>query len=103
MSNLGKGRWSTAEAVETVALRQTQRCTFVGEWEGFSFHEEVLRYEGELIRRALRAAEGSVCRAARLLGISHQSLSHMLKHRHKNLQSATNLVNHRQRSMTRPS
>ncbi len=99
----GEGAAVTAEAVETVALRQTRGATFVGEWEGFSFHEEVLTYEGELIRRALSAAQGSVCRAARLLGISHQSLSYMLKKRHKNLVSAADLVNHRHRSVTRPS
>ena len=42
---------------------------------GFSLDTEVLRYEGNLIRRALEESGGSVTRAARLLGVTHQGLS----------------------------
>lgn len=47
--------------------------------------EEVRRYEAELIEMALGASQGQVTRAARLLGISHQRLSALLKRRHKGL------------------
>jgi len=38
----------------------------------FSLEEQVLRYKGELIKRALETSDGSVTRAARLLGVTHQ-------------------------------
>ncbi|HYO91610.1 MAG TPA: helix-turn-helix domain-containing protein [Pyrinomonadaceae bacterium] len=52
-------------------------------WQGCSLREEVLSFESRLIKRALEGAGGSVTRAARLLGITHQRLSAMLKSRHK--------------------
>lgn len=52
---------------------------------GASLREEVRRYEGELIRRAITQAQGQVTSAARLLGITHQGLCEMLKSRHKSL------------------
>lgn len=52
---------------------------------GGSLKEEVRRYEGELIKRALDESAGQVTTAARLLGISHQGLCEILKSRHKNL------------------
>jgi DNA-binding NtrC family response regulator len=70
---------------------------------GCSLQEEVKRFEGELIRRALEAAKGSVVGAARLLGISHQTLSFILQGRHKPLQTATNLAGKRKRSIIRAS
>lgn len=52
---------------------------------GASLREEVRRYEGELIKRALEKSEGQVTSAARLLGISHQGLCEILNSRHKSL------------------
>src|SRR5439155_9506988 len=40
-------------------------------WEGFSFKEKILDCERLLIERALRDSNGSVTRAARLLGFRH--------------------------------
>ena len=37
-----------------------------------SLEEQVLRFEGELIKQALQVSDGSVTRAARLLGVTHQ-------------------------------
>jgi transcriptional regulator with PAS, ATPase and Fis domain len=91
----------TAEAVEIVALRQTQTSNFANPWMGCSLQEEVKRFEGELIRRALEAAKGSISGAARLLGISHQTLSFILQGRHKALQPAANLAGKRKRSIIR--
>ena len=50
-----------------------------------SLKEEVRRYEGELIRRAMEESEGQVTNAARLLGITHQGLCEILNSRHKDL------------------
>jgi two-component system NtrC family response regulator len=91
----------TAEAVEIVALRQTQTSNFANPWMGCSLQEEVKRFEGELIRRALEAAKGSISGASRLLGISHQTLSFILQGRHKTLQPAANLAGKRKRSIIR--
>src|SRR4030095_8556851 len=53
----------------------------------FSLDSEVLRYEGNLIRRALEESGGSVTRAARLLGVTHQGLAFILNGRHSDLLS----------------
>lgn len=50
-----------------------------------SLKEDVRRYEGELIKRALEKTEGQVTNAARMLGMSHQGLCEILNSRHKNL------------------
>jgi hypothetical protein len=55
-------------------------------WEGFSLKSEVMRYEAELISRALRDADGVVSRAAKLLGFKHhQTFVALLNNRHKGL------------------
>ena len=53
--------------------------------KGFSFYGAVHDMEASLIEQALEMESGSVSRAARRLGLKHQSLSHMLKARHKGL------------------
>jgi tetratricopeptide (TPR) repeat protein len=55
--------------------------------ENVALVEEVHRFERDLIRQALIKAEGSVTRAARLLGVSHQRLIYIIKKRHKDLRS----------------
>ena len=47
--------------------------------------EEVLKFEGTLIRRALAEANGSVTRAASLLSLSYQALAYIIGGRHKAL------------------
>ncbi len=89
----------TAEAVHTIALRQTEHAGFANAWAGCVFDEEVLRYEGNLIMLAFEAARGSVTRAARLLGIPHQRLSAMLQQRHKNLPPAKKAAQRPKRSI----
>lgn len=61
--------------------------------------EQVRAYERELIRRALRDAEGSVTQAARLLGISYQLLSQIIKTRHKDLSRDRTPAKKRRRSI----
>lgn len=92
----------SADSVETVALRQTQKAGFADVWEGCSLVEEVLSYEKGLIRRALDAAQGGVTRAAKLLGTTHQALSFILNTRHKDLMGIRKPVRQRRRSIIRP-
>lgn len=55
--------------------------------EYFTLPEVVLEYEARFVELALMEEGGSITRAAARLGISHQTLSFMLKSRHKKLQS----------------
>ncbi len=66
-----------------------------------SLDELVLNYEGDLIRRALESSGGSVTRAARLLGITHQGLAFIVNGRHRNLLSVRTPVKPRRRSIIR--
>jgi tetratricopeptide (TPR) repeat protein len=68
---------------------------------GFSLDAEVLRYEGSLIRKALEDSGGSVTRAARLLGVTHQGLAFILNGRHSDLSSIRTPVKKRRRSIIR--
>jgi len=67
-------------------------------WEGFSFKEKILDCERTLIERALRDSNGSVTRAARLLGFKHhQSLISLINSRHKELLKTRTAVRKRRR------
>lgn len=93
------GTTITPEAVEAIALRREPSASFANPWENYSLPEEMLRSEGTIIKLALKATNGSVTAAARLLGISHQSLSFILQGRQKTLQPEINLANRRKRSI----
>ncbi|MDT5060548.1 MAG: two-component system, NtrC family, response regulator AtoC [Acidobacteriota bacterium] len=94
-----EGTEITREFVEVVVTRQTDKAALADAWAGCSFEEEVLRYEASLIRLALENAKGSVTRAARLLGVTHQRLCSMLQGRHKNLLVAKKPAQKRRRSI----
>lgn len=66
-----------------------------------SLEEQVLDYEGTLIRQALESSDGSVTRAARMLGITHQGLAFILNGRHRDLLAARKPVKRRRRSIIR--
>jgi tetratricopeptide (TPR) repeat protein len=66
---------------------------------GFSLDAEVMRYEGSLIRQALQTSGGSVTRAARLLGVTHQGLAFILNGRHSDLLSVRTPVKRRRKSI----
>ncbi|MEJ7712413.1 MAG: sigma 54-interacting transcriptional regulator [Pyrinomonadaceae bacterium] len=86
----------TPQAVATMNLRQSSNeGDLANEWRGCVLSEEVRRYEGELIERALMASGGQITRAAHLLGVSHQNLSFMLDGRHQKLRVARNLAKRR--------
>ena len=91
----------SAEAVETMSLRRTPQANLTEPWSGCSLEEEVLRYEGSLIKRALETAGGSVTHAARLLGVTHQGLAFILQGRQKNLLPARTPAKPRRRSLMR--
>jgi len=67
----------------------------------YSLEAEVHRYEANLIRQALEVSGGSVTRAARLLGVTHQGLAFILNGRHKDLLSIRTPVKKRRRSIIR--
>jgi transcriptional regulator with PAS, ATPase and Fis domain len=89
----------TRQSVEILAAGLTNKAAPVDAWAGCSLEEEVLRYEASLISLAFENAEGSVTRAARLLGITHQRLSSMLQGRHKDLLPAKKPAQRRKRSL----
>jgi tetratricopeptide (TPR) repeat protein len=66
-----------------------------------SLEVEVLRYEGALIRKALEASNGSVTRAARLLGVTHQGLAFIINGRHSDLLAIRTPVKKRRKSIIR--
>ncbi|HEV3467996.1 MAG TPA: helix-turn-helix domain-containing protein [Pyrinomonadaceae bacterium] len=53
--------------------------------KNFSFYSAVHELEAKLIEQALEEAGGSVVRAARLLGLKHQTFTSMLQTRHQRL------------------
>ena len=91
----------TRESVEVLAARQTKQASLGDAWAGCSLEEEVLRYEASLIKLAFENSRGSVTRAARLLGVSHQRLCSMLQGRHKDLLPVKKPAQPRRRSIIR--
>ena len=73
-------------------LEEQEQCL------GSDLNEEMHRHEAKLIKQALIRAQGSVTQAARLLGISYQNLGHILKTRHKELNSLRTPVRRRFKS-----
>ena len=53
-----------------------------------TFDQQVRQFESTLIRQALEDTKGSVTRAARTLGLTHQGLCYIINHRHQSLLSA---------------
>lgn len=91
MSRLrGCARLITSNAVTA----STENLTIRG-----SFEQEVHRRESELIKAALDEANGSVTRAARQLGLTHQGLCYIINHRHKQLLGARAPIRIRRKSI----
>ena len=65
------------------------------------FAEEVRKCESGLIKRALEEANGSVTRAAKILGLTHQGLCYIINHRHKSLLAARAPIRVRRKSLIR--
>jgi two-component system response regulator GlrR len=80
----------TGEMVGTFAARQDRVENLTDAWSGFELQVQLYLYEKKLIRLALQQAGGSVTKAAKLLGIKHQTLSQMVSKtgRHSDLENA---------------
>ncbi len=93
----------TADAVEVVALRRSApRGNFAEPWGGFSLKEELRQPERRFIELALKAAEGKISVAARLLGFNHNEiLTSIIKSRYPELLAARNPPVPRRRSIIR--
>ncbi|HVF49805.1 MAG TPA: sigma 54-interacting transcriptional regulator [Pyrinomonadaceae bacterium] len=91
----------SAQAVETVLVRESQKAGFSDAWAGCSLEEEVRLYESNLIRLALDASKGQLTHAARLLGITHQGLAFILNGRQKELLGERKPANKRRVSILR--
>ncbi|HKP45640.1 MAG TPA: helix-turn-helix domain-containing protein [Pyrinomonadaceae bacterium] len=96
---------SAADAAVHAVAQTPEPATKAPDAPGFSLalslEEHVLRYEADLISQALAASDGSVTRAARLLGVTHQGLAFILNGRHKDLLPARSPVKRRRRSIIR--
>lgn len=68
---------------------------------GVSLEDLVLHYEADLIKEALDSSGGSITRAARLLGVTHQGLAFILNGRQKNLLSSRKPAKPRRKSIIR--
>ena len=67
----------------------------------FYLPDVVLAYEAKFIREALEAEQGSITRAAKRLGVKHQSLIQILNTRHKDLLRLRTPAKPRRRSVFR--
>jgi transcriptional regulator with PAS, ATPase and Fis domain len=65
-----------------------------------TFDQQMLQYENNLVRQALLKSQGSVTKAAQLLGVSHQRLISLIKRRHRDLLSIRSPVRTRKRDST---
>ena len=93
----------TADDVEVVALRRAlPRANFAEPWSGFSLKEELRQPERRFIELALKAAEGKISVAARLLGFNHNEiLTSIIKSRYPELLAARKPPIPRRRSIIR--
>lgn len=91
---------TTQDAEDTGRLRACARLVMQKLYgpdmdESFALPETVLKYEARFIEQALKEERGSVSRAARRLGLSHQTLGAILKTRHQTLRSKKPQTRHK--------
>jgi tetratricopeptide (TPR) repeat protein len=93
----------TPDAVEIVALRgRDSRGNFAQPWADFSLKDELRQPEKRFIELALKAAEGKISIAARLLGFNHNELlTSIIKSRYPDLLAARTPTIPRRRSIIR--
>lgn len=93
---------SDVSAGSTLEVRKEEKTVNLSEaLEGGSLADAVRRYEGGLIELALKLSDNSVTQAARLLGVSHQSLSLILHSRHQELKNGLKQRKRRQQHIVR--
>jgi tetratricopeptide (TPR) repeat protein len=81
--------------------REEEQATEILLKTSCDLQEEVTRYEGALISRALANVDGSLTRAAKLLRTSYQGLAYIIEARHKNLLKERTPVRRRARKNQR--
>jgi tetratricopeptide (TPR) repeat protein len=93
----------TPDAVEVVALRsRAARGNFAQPWAEFSLKDELRQPEKRFIELALKAAEGRISIAARLLGFNHNELlTSIIKSRYPELLAVRTPAVRRKRSIIR--
>ncbi|HVF68650.1 MAG TPA: hypothetical protein VM914_13355, partial [Pyrinomonadaceae bacterium] len=98
-----RGTIVTDDDVEVVALRRAlPRANFAEPWSGFSLKEELRQPERRFIELALKAADGKISVAARLLGFNHNEiLTSIIKSRYPELLAARKPPIPRRRSIIR--
>lgn len=103
VAKAASGTVVTADDVEVVALRRvTPRANFAEPWSGFSLKEELRQPERRFIELALKAADGKISVAARLLGFNHNEiLTSIIKSRYPELLAARKPPIPRRRSIIR--
>jgi tetratricopeptide (TPR) repeat protein len=85
-------------ALQTLFL--SQAVPTPPDWTNFSLKESVLRFEAHLIKLALLQSDGSVTRAARLLGYNHhQSLIALIGGRHRELLKVRSVIRKRRQHL----
>lgn len=89
---------------ESLERLEREQHEYTEEWAGFSLKKHVKKAESKVIERALRDAEGSVTKAAKLLGFRHhQSLISLLNTRHRDLLGQRSIARKRRRHIvTKP-
>jgi tetratricopeptide (TPR) repeat protein len=97
------GTLISADDVEVVAIRnRTPRGNFAQPWSEFSLKDELRQPEKRFIELALKAANGKISVAARLLGLEHnERLTSIIKSRYPELLSARTPPIARRRSIIR--
>ncbi len=98
---------STQDAEEIARLRACARIV-MRRLSGMNLHDKnfslygaMQEFEAKFIEQALDEESGSVTRAAKLLGISHQSLAKLLKSRHRSLMHKRKPAKRRLRSIVK--
>jgi tetratricopeptide (TPR) repeat protein len=84
-------------ACARIVMRRMSGARLLG--KNFSLYSAVHALESKLIERALEEAGGSVTRAAKLLGLKHQTLIAMMRTRHRELQKKRSAPEKRLRSI----
>jgi CheY-like chemotaxis protein/tetratricopeptide (TPR) repeat protein len=91
---------TTLRRLAKAAFRVLHSVPAPHDWANFSLRLAVHRYESHLIKLALMETDGSVTRAARLLGFRHhQSLTSLIASRHKELLTTRSPVRPRRRHL----
>lgn len=84
-SNVNRLQNIARKYFETVNPASVLKRDKYSDWQNFSLPDAIHAYERELILKALSEVGGRITKAARLLGVTHQSLSQILRQRHNDL------------------